>query len=146
MQKKNNQTCQQVRNTKYDPQKVSFFLPPTSVYGSTSQQLSVLDLRLYPGSEPQSLSAIQSLVPGYNGVVKLYHQRGALVPVSGDLSREATVREDGLHDASGEGRAVQAAVLFGNGDVRVDEWVFLYDVIGLVVVVGLLQLVSLLPK
>lgn len=93
-----------------------------------------------------SSSAVQSLVPGYDRLVKLDHQRGALVPVGGDLGGEAAVREDGLHDARREGGAVQAAVLLGHGDVGVDERLLLDDVVSLVVVVGLLQLVGFLPK
>lgn len=92
------------------------------------------------------LSAIQSLVPGYDRLVELDHERGAFVPVSSDLGGEAAVREHGLHDAGGEGGAVQAAVLFGHGDVRVDQRLFLDDVIRLVVVVGLFQFVGLFPK
>lgn len=68
------------------------------------------------------------------------------MPVSSDLGREAAVCEDGLHDARGEGSAVQAAVLLGHRDVRIDKWLLLYDVVSLVVIVRLLQLVSLLPK
>lgn len=63
-----------------------------------------------------------------------------------DLRREAAMREDGLHDARSEGSAVQAAVLLGHRDVRVDKWLLFYDVIGLVIIVGLLQLVCLLTK
>ena len=66
--------------------------------------------------------------------------------MGGDLGGEAAVCEDGLHDACGEGSAVQAAVLLGHGDVRIDKWLLFYDVIRLVVIVGLLQLVCLLPK
>lgn len=54
--------------------------------------------------------------------------------------------EDGLHDARGEGGAVQAAVLLGHGDVRINKRLFLYDVVRLVIIVGLLQLVSFLSK
>lgn len=68
------------------------------------------------------------------------------MPVGGDLGGEAAVCEDGLHDACGEGSAVQAAVLLGHGDVRIDKRLLFYDVIRLVVIVGLLQLVSFLPK
>lgn len=68
------------------------------------------------------------------------------MPVGSDLSREAAVCEDGLHDARSEGSAVQAAVLLGHRDVRIDKRLLFYDVISLVVIVGLLQLVSLLPK
>ena len=68
------------------------------------------------------------------------------MPVGGDLGGEAAVCEDGLHDACGEGSAVQAAVLLGHGDVRIDKWLLFYDVIRLVVIVGLLQLVCFLPK
>lgn len=92
------------------------------------------------------LSAIQSLVPGNNRLVELDHESGAFVPVSGDLSGEAAVSEDGLHDAGGEGGTVQAAVLLRHRDVGVDKRLFLYDVIRLVVVVGLLQLVRLLTE
>lgn len=63
-----------------------------------------------------------------------------------DLCREAAVCEDGLHDARSEGSAIQAAVLLGHRDVRVDKWLLFYDVIGLVIIVGLLQLISLLPE
>lgn len=92
------------------------------------------------------LSSVQSFVPSYDRLVELDHERGAFVPVSSDLGGEAAVREHGLHDAGGEGGAVQAAVLFGHRDVRVDQWLLFNDVISLVVVVGLLQLVGLLPK
>lgn len=68
------------------------------------------------------------------------------MPVSRDLGGESAVCEHGLHDAGGEGGAVQAAVLFGHGDVGVDERLLLDDVVRLVVVVGLLQFVRLLPK
>lgn len=63
-----------------------------------------------------------------------------------DLSREAAVCEDGLHDACSEGSAVQAAVLLGHRDVRIDKWLLFYDVVSLVVIVGLFQFVSLLPE
>lgn len=48
--------------------------------------------------------------------------------------------------ASCEGCAVQGAVLLRDRDICVDEGIFFYDVEGLVVVVGLLQLVCLLAK
>ena len=41
---------------------------------------------------------------------------------------------------------VQGAVLIRNRDVHVDDGLFFNDVVGLVVVVGLLQLVCLLAK
>lgn len=68
------------------------------------------------------------------------------MPVDCDLGRESTVGEDGLYDASSEGRTVQAAVLFRNGDVCVDEGLFFDNVVGLVIVIGLLQLVCLFAK
>lgn len=96
--------------------------------------------------EQSSLSAIQSLVPGDDRLVELDHQRGAFVPVGGDFGGEAAVCEDGLHDARREGGTVQTAVLLGHRDVGVDERLLLDDVVSLVVVVGLLQLVRLLPE
>lgn len=93
-----------------------------------------------------SSSAIKSLVPGYDWLIKLNHQCCAFVPVGSDLGREAAVCEDGLHDACSKSSAVQAAVLFGHRDVRVDKWLLFYDVVSLVIIIGLLQLVSLLPK
>lgn len=68
------------------------------------------------------------------------------MPVDGDLGGEAAVSEDGLYDPSSEGCTVQGAVLLRNRDVHVDEWLFLDDVVGLVIVVSLLQLIGLLAK
>lgn len=63
-----------------------------------------------------------------------------------DLGREATVGKDGLHNPSNEGCTVQGAILLGHRDVGVDQWLLLDDVVRLIVIVGLLQLVSLLAK
>lgn len=104
---------------------------------------SKLSIFLYQTS---LLSALQCLVSGDHRLVKLDHERGALVPVDCDLGGEAAVGEDGLYDPSGKGCTVQRAVLFRNGDVRVDEGLLLDDVVGLIVVVGLLQLVCFLAK
>lgn len=98
------------------------------------------------GSSLPPLSAFQGFVSGDHSVVKLDHERGAFVPVDGDFGREAAVREDGLHDAPGERRTVQAAGFLGNGDEGVDKGVFLDDVVGLIIVVGLLQFIRLLSK
>lgn len=68
------------------------------------------------------------------------------MPVDGNLGGEAAVGEDGLYDPRGEGCTVQGAVLLRDRDVRVDEWLFFDDVVGLVIIVGLLQLVCLLTK
>lgn len=64
-----------------------------------------------------SLSAVQRLISGYDRLVELDHQRGAFVPVSSDLCREAAVCQDGLHDSCSESGAVQTAVLLGHRDV-----------------------------
>lgn len=101
---------------------------------------------LHHSSQSFFLSSIQRLVPGDDWVIELNHEGGAFVPVSSDFGRKAAVCEDGFHDASGERSTVQAAVFPGHRYVGVDERFFLDDVIGLVVVVGLLQFVSLLPE
>lgn len=93
-----------------------------------------------------ALSAVQCFVSGNHCFIELDHERGPLVPVDGDLGGEATVSEDGLYDPSSEGCTVQGAVLLRNGDVRVDEWLFFDDVVGLVIIISLLQLICLLPK
>ena len=95
---------------------------------------------------PLPLSAFQRFVSGDDSLVKLDHESGALVPVYGHLGREATVGEDGFHDAPSESCTVEGAVLLGYRDEGVDEGVFLNDVVGLVIVIGLLQLVCLLPE
>jgi len=68
------------------------------------------------------------------------------VPVDSDLRGEATVGEDGLHHTACERGAVQAAVVLGHRDVQVDQRLLLYDVVCLVVVIGLLKLVRLLAE
>lgn len=93
-----------------------------------------------------SLSAVQRLVSGYDRLIELDHKRCAFVPVGSDLRREATVCEDGLHDSCRESCAVQTAVLLGHRNVRVDKWLLFYDVIGLIIIIGLFQFVRLLSK
>lgn len=93
-----------------------------------------------------ALSALQCFVSGDHLIIKLDHECGALVPVDGDLGGEAAVGEDGLYDPSSEGCTVQAAVLLRDGDECVDEGLFFDDVVGLVIVIGLLQLVCLLTE
>lgn len=93
-----------------------------------------------------ALPPVQLLVPGDDGFVEFDHERGALVPVRCDFGGEAAVSEEGLHHASGEGGAVQRAVLFRHGYERVHQRLLLDDVVRLVVVVGLLQLVCFLTE
>lgn len=99
--------------------------------------LQSLNNRATVFSSLSTLSAIQSLVSGYDWLIKLDHKRSAFVPVGGDFCREAAVCEDGLHYACSESRAVQTAVLLGHRDVGIDKWLFFYDVIRLVIIIGL---------
>lgn len=92
------------------------------------------------------LSTIQRLVTSDDCFVKLNHQSGSFVPVHCDFSWKSTVGQNGLNDAAREGCTVQRAVLFRHGDVRVNQRLFLNDVVGLVIIVGLLQFVCFLPK
>lgn len=92
------------------------------------------------------LSTVQSFISSYNCLIKLNHQRCSFMPVDSYFSWESTVSQNSLYDASGKGCAVQSAVLFRNWDVSVNQRLLLYDVVGLVVIVGLLQFVGFLTE
>ena len=54
--------------------------------------------------------------------------------------------QNSLNNPSHKGSAVEAALVFGDGDEGVDQRILLNDVIRPLVVIGVLQFVSLLPK
>lgn len=68
------------------------------------------------------------------------------MPVDSDLGGEAAVGEDSLHNSPREGRTVQGAVLFRNGDKHIDQRLLFNNVVGLVIIVSLLQFVRLFAK
>lgn len=103
---------------------------------------SKTDISLISGALP----AFQCFVSSDHGLVEFDHECSALVPVDSDLGREAAVGEDSLHNSSSEGRTVQGAVLFRNGDEHVDQWLLFNNVVGLVVIICLLQFVCLFAK
>ena len=79
-------------------------------------------------------------------LLELDHEGRALVPVSRDLRRKVAAIEDGLDDAGREGRTVERSFVLRNRDELVDQWLLLDDVVSLLVVVGVLELVSLLSE
>merc|ERR1712110_566841 len=68
------------------------------------------------------------------------------MPMSADFCGKVCSIQNSLNNPSHKGSAVEAALVFGDGDEGVDQRILLNDVIRPLVVIGVLQFVSLLPK
>ena len=77
---------------------------------------------------------------------ELDHEGGALVPVGRHLGRKVAPVQHSFDDPGGESGAVQRPLVLRHRDELVHQRLFLDDVVGLLVVVGVLKLVGLLPE